>query len=350
MAGGSRPPTVRPLSSLDAARNAWTTLAAGSENVFSTWEWGEIWWRHFGRGRELHLAQVDDGDGAPLALLPLCSERHAGLALTRFIGHGVGDQLGPVCAPANAVVALGALQKQRGGLLLAERLPELVAAQLPQAISLRLEPSPVVAIDPAEGWDGYLATRSSHFRGQIRRRARLLAKPTGVKFRLAEDPERLPADMDTLIALHDLRWQTGSTAFAGARRAFHHEFAATALEHGWLRLWLAEADGKPVAANYGFRFAGAEYSYQVGRDPDWEHLRVGSGLLEHALRAAFEDGIGEYRLLRGDETYKQRYATVAHNVVTVALPRRRSQQLLATSAERLARSPKGRRLMRTAFA
>jgi len=47
----------------------------------------------------------------------------------------------------------------------------------------------------------------------------------------------------------------------------------------------------PVAAWYGFRFAGIESYYQSGRDPDWDRHAVGAGILEHSIREAFADGM-----------------------------------------------------------
>ena len=47
----------------------------------------------------------------------------------------------------------------------------------------------------------------------------------------------------------------------------------------------------PVAAWYGFRFAGIESYYQSGRDPEWDRHAVGAGILEHSIRQAFADGM-----------------------------------------------------------
>jgi hypothetical protein len=102
--------------------------------------------------------------------------------------------------------------------------------------------------DFATAREDYLRARSANFRQQVRRRARRLSGALGVRFRLTQDRDRLAADMDALIGLHAARWGSQSRAFNGLRKSFHHELAATALERGWLRLWLAEADGGPAAA------------------------------------------------------------------------------------------------------
>ena len=130
-----------------------------------------------------------------------------------------------------------------------------------------------------------------------------------------------------------------SSSFSGARESFHREFAAVALSQGWLRLWLAESNGVPVAAWYGFRFAGIESYYQSGRDPRWDRHAVGAGILEHSIREAFADGMHEYRLLRGDESYKRRYASSPQTVVTVALAGSARGRALVAGVEMLAVRP-----------
>ena len=115
--------------------------------------------------------------------------------------------------------------------------------------------------------------------------------------------------MDALFRLHGARWGGESSGvFAGDGAEFHREFAAVALERGWLRLWLAEIDDEPVAAWYGWRFAGSEWYYQAGRVDDYDRLSLGFVLLSHTVRAACEDGMAAYHFLAGDEGYKARFA------------------------------------------
>jgi CelD/BcsL family acetyltransferase involved in cellulose biosynthesis len=82
-----------------------------------------------------------------------------------------------------------------------------------------------------------------------------------------------------------------------------------------------EADGAPRAVWYGFRFGQMDWYYQSGRDPEWERQSVGFVLLTHTIRQAFDDGMLEYRLLRGGEEYKSRFASADPGLETLALPR-----------------------------
>jgi CelD/BcsL family acetyltransferase involved in cellulose biosynthesis len=141
-----------------------------------------------------------------------------------------------------------------------------------------------------------------------------------VTYRLSDGSRDLDRDLDTLFRLHAARWSTAPTNFL-ADAAFHRAFAPVAVEQGWLRLWFLDVDGEAVAALYGFRFAGTESYYQAGRSPGWNDYRVGFVLLAHAIRQAAEDGVREYRLLRGGEDYKLRFATADPGLETVALGR-----------------------------
>ena len=336
---------IESLGDARAFRTKWAQLATASANVFSTAEWTDIWWRHFGAGMALELASARTASGDTVAVLPLVRERRGPIAIVRFAGHGVADELGPVCAPADREAGTVALARVGGDVLIAERLRSDWPRVPLHGRVVHEDESPVISLAEHGTWDDYLAERSSNFRQQVRRRARKLERGLELRYRLSTNPARLDADFDALVALHRARWGDVSSALSGAREAFHREFAALALERGWLRLWIGEVRGVPVAAWYGFRFAGVESYYQSGRDPDWDRHAVGAGILEHSIREAFADGMREYRLLRGDESYKRRYATSAPSVLTVALGRSAGGRALVRGVELLATRPRGRRLV-----
>jgi CelD/BcsL family acetyltransferase involved in cellulose biosynthesis len=297
---------------LEAVREEWQTLGDRSGNLFATWEWAREWWPHFGQGTPFLAVKRDDA-GAPKALVPLELRRRGPLRVARFVGHGPADELGPIGEP-EALVELQA--ERRWDVLLAERVPPSASADKLGGRTLLRESSPVVEA-PDGGFEGFMAGRSRNFRSQVRRKEKKLLG-RGLTYRLSDDPERLEADMQTLAELHESRWGAeGSGGLRGRRGAFHLDFARAALGRGWLRLWLAEVDGRAVAAWYGFRFAGAEWYYQSGRDPGWDKDSVGLVLLAHTIREAFDDGLRSYRLLRGGESYKDRFATSDPGVETV---------------------------------
>jgi CelD/BcsL family acetyltransferase involved in cellulose biosynthesis len=100
-----------------------------------------------------------------------------------------------------------------------------------------------------------------------------------------------------------------------------------------------------VAVWYGFRFAGDEYYYQSGWDPAYAQFGIGIAILEHSIREAFVDGVAEYRLLRGDEAYKRRYASTDAKVQTIAVPHDLISHGVVGVASALLRTRAGRRLL-----
>jgi peptidoglycan/xylan/chitin deacetylase (PgdA/CDA1 family)/CelD/BcsL family acetyltransferase involved in cellulose biosynthesis len=311
------------LCGLDDLATEWTALAAAAGNPFGTWEWASCWWRHHGGDRRPLVAAGRAADGRLVAVLPLYLWATRPLRILRFIGHGAGDQLGPVHAPADrdaaARLARQALARLGWDVFVGEQLPaRALWSDLLSSRVIRREGSPVLAA-PAGGWAEYLAGRSPNFRQQLGRRERNLARRHQVELRLVQEPGRLPAAMDELFRLHRLRWGDGSAFLP--REAFHREFAAVALERGWLRLWLLELDGRPAAAWYGFRFGGVEHYYQSGRDPAFDDLSAAFVLLAHTIRAAFDDGAVEYRFGRGQDPYKYRFTDQDPGLETVAATR-----------------------------
>jgi CelD/BcsL family acetyltransferase involved in cellulose biosynthesis len=307
--------------SFDHVRDEWDALATTTRNLFATPLWLETWWRHFGRDGTLRLVSARS-DGEIVAFLPLFEWRRRPIRVLRFLGGGAGDELGPVAGDrARLGDAVEAACRRLGAqLLVGEHLPKALAAEaFPRGRVLTREGSPIVRT-LGRSWEEYLAGRSANLRQQVRRRERRLARDEALTFRLATEPERLEADLDLLFALHAERWGDRDTGYA-RREAFHRELAREAARRGLLRLWFLELRGEPVAAWHGYRFAGVESYFQAGRRLDRDDDSVGFVLLAHTIRAAFEDGVDEYRFLRGAEPFKYRFAEEDPGLVTVACGR-----------------------------
>jgi CelD/BcsL family acetyltransferase involved in cellulose biosynthesis len=315
------------LEALDLSEESseWAALAAAVGNVFGTPEWLSTWWHHYGRGRTSLATACRGADGTLVAVLPLYLLRRRPLRVARFLGHGPGDALGPICRSADradVAATLVRLLDERGvRLLLAENVPrdEGWSDRLGASV-VSGEASPVLTLEGAT-WDELLASWSKSLRYRIRSRERKLARDHEVRYRLADDPERFDRDFDRLMALHRARWPQGSNF--SANEPFHRAFAALAFTQGWCRLWLLEVDGEARAAWYGFRFAGVESYYQLGRDPAWDPYSIGFLVLTHSIREAVADGVREYRFLRGGEEFKYRFASHDPGLETIVLDRGR---------------------------
>ena len=129
--------------------------------------------------------------------------------------------------------------------------------------------------------------------------------------------------MAEFFALHAARWDElrGRLDDPRARRCRRstRDFAAAALERGWLRLSFLEVEGTAVAALYGWRIGGRYAYFQAGFDTAWADASVGLVLMAHTVREAIEEGADEYDLLLGDEDYKARFATDERRVESLVV-------------------------------
>jgi CelD/BcsL family acetyltransferase involved in cellulose biosynthesis len=322
--GSSSELSVDIVDTFELLREDWIRLATDSNNLFATWEWTSTWWRCFGREGTQRIASCRAPDGRLVAIIPLHRQVVHGLQILRFLGHGPGDELGPVCAPRDRARVAHSLRRFLGdelkdwNLFLGEKLPgsENWHALLGASV-LDRRATPIMR--PAGGgWEDFLASRSANFRQQVRRRERNVFRRHDAQYRLVTRSDRLQSELDILFRLHRRRWGRDLTGFTRYEE-FHRQFAELADDRGWLRLWFLEFGKQAVAAWYGFRFANVEYYYQAGRDPQAVQEAAGFVLLSHTMRAAIEDGVREYRLLEGDEAYKYRFATEDLGLQTVGL-------------------------------
>ena len=326
---------VTSIGGLDAVEDEWRVLAEGRGNVFITPEWFRSWHRQYGGGQAVLVAVVRHLDGSVRGVVPLVGDLRGVPRRIRFAGANLSDHLQPAAAPGDevevAAAAGRAVAETRSWSMIVLDNVE-AQATWPQAMATaagqkgrahRQAALPLIDLRAAGSWDAYLASRSRNFRSQIGRFKRRLESEHRVEFRCASDPARLPEELATFFRLHDARWATrGGSSSAGVRvRRFHSDFAARALERGWLRLWFLDLDDEPVAAWYGWSLGGRYSYYLAGFDPRWSDQRVGLVLLAHTVRSAFEEGAVEYDMLLGDEAYKDRFASSRRQVETVLAAR-----------------------------
>lgn len=341
------PATVELVPALDSLRDDWTRLAAAGGNVFATWEWNDLWWRHYGRGRKLRLAVLRRDDEVE-AIVPLFVWSARPLRILRLIGHGHGDRLGPICGEGDRETAVEALRLALGTEPYDLFVGDWVAGDRNWASVLggrvvRRTGYPILRC-PDDSWKELLAAQSQRFRKKLRQSRNRLERDHAVTYRYA-DSATLERDLDTLFRLHRARFQEHPCNFCGDHEAFQREFAALAMERGWLRLLLLEVDGQPVGSKYGFFFQNAYFAYQSGRHPAWERESVGFLVEVESVRRILEEG-ADYRFLGGEEHHKYRYPTEDPRLETVVAPASRRGRVGAAAVDALWRRPVGKSVLR----
>ncbi|MGI8462507.1 MAG: GNAT family N-acetyltransferase [Solirubrobacterales bacterium] len=335
---------LRQLESIEAQ---WRALAERRGNAFLTPEGMRAWLSIYGDRAEPRVAVSRREDGGVRGILPLVTVRAGATSVLRFAGYNLGDSFHPAAedgedaeVAAECFAALAGLGARPAAVLdhvsVSGSWQRAAAdsAGLSRGRPQRGDVLPFIEL-AGQSWEDFMSGRSRNLRSQVGRKTRALERDFEVTYRLAEEAT-LSADIAALVRLHQRRWEGrgGSGALSERPSRFHAEFAASALARGWLRLWLLELDGEPVAAWYGWRLGDRYSYYQAGFDPRFEKQSVGLVLLAHTIRAAAEEGSAVYDLLRGGEAYKSRFATAERSVHTVALtmPGSLTRLLLETEA------------------
>jgi CelD/BcsL family acetyltransferase involved in cellulose biosynthesis len=334
---------------LEPLRDAWIRLAESGTNIFATWEWNELWWRHYGGGRDLRVGLVRRG-GDVEAIVPLFVWSGRPLRVLRLVGHGHGDRLGAICAgdePETAAPALrGALSAVPHDLFVGDWLTgDGDWAGALKGRVLRTTGYPVLPL-AGRSWEDVLAGTSARFRKSVRHSRNRLARRHTVRFR-AGDAATLDGDLETVFRLHRARFgRHQGCHFCREYEPFHREFAALALERGWLRLLLLELDGRAVAAEYGFLFRDVYFAYQGGRDPAWDRDSVGFVLELETIRRTVAEGAAEFRFLGGEEPYKYRFPTEDPRLATVLAAATAKGRLASAALAAAWRLPGGEAVLR----
>ena len=267
------PLEVQEARSLAELRDDWTRLADLDGDVFKTWEWARAW--EDAHGSDGRLLLTFGRPGEPLAgIARLERIGPTSMRLVGFEGQGAADQAGPVCAPDDRAAVAVALRRaiatghgQPRALLARGLMREEGWAELLDGVVLKGQPSPVLDI-AGQDWAAWLAAKSSNFRQQVQRRERKLVRDHGLTYRLVTTAAELNAALDEFVAFHDTRWQGASNFLSSEGRVLHPAFARAARERGWLRLWVAELDGRAAAYWLGYRFGGDYWFFQLARDTE----------------------------------------------------------------------------------
>lgn len=163
-----------------------------------------------------------------------------------------------------------------------------------------ISPWEPLALDPAE----YHAARSRGFRSRSRRALRRLER-IGVEFRRTPSGE-VPAALDAFEELHAVRPdRLPLLRYRDELRRFMLAGAAA----GEVRIHEAVRDGRRLAVLICFSTGNRLATYQLARSLDHELRDVGTVLRVVAFDEACLEGLTEVDLLRGNQPYKQSFAT-----------------------------------------
>ncbi len=328
-------------SGLTALAPHWDALLerCAVRTPFMTWDWVSLWWAEHHKGARLCVAVVEDArGGAPLAIAPLMIGRQPGgprkaLRHLTFIGC-IGDDasqgmdfLVPRGSEATLtpmlcrvfrdqvlhwdVIDLPCIHEESPNLpLLRTALGRFVSS------GERNASEKSYLMDLPTTWEEQMQTWKSKTRVSFRTKwCKLLDENAG---RALSGGRELSFDaaFEELWRLHAARFEGRHSDFLNpAMKRLQQEIIRRWAPAGRVAIPLLEADGKIIAAHYGFCMFGKYWSYQTGFDPAYAHLSAGRLSLGWTARRAIELGLREMDHMPGDARYKQEWSTRTRTVV-----------------------------------
>ena len=347
LAPESKPCRLEVLHSFEEAeeiREQWNDLAARVDaDLFASFDWCAVWWRHFSRNRSLRICTFWVGDKLT-ALLPLFRETIGWgplrLKVIRMVGS---DHAGTRCWPLfetrwlRQALALIFSELDREGPWDLFHMGDLPGyfPEMETLIAALRDTSPghvrasrnyyPQAVFPIPGdFETYLKGLSGNERNNIRKNERRLSKTQALRGSLATE-EECEAYLDEFFLWHDVYWngqnELGFFSLWPGAREFHCDFARTPDRDSQSVFLRVYADHSPVGTVYAYRFRHRLHLFQAVRAPGDEWESYGPGRLIHceAFRWCMEQGVDVVDGMSGFYEYKRRLGAEFPGLTTLSV-------------------------------
>ncbi|WP_055585082.1 GNAT family N-acetyltransferase [Peterkaempfera griseoplana] len=351
--GSAQPRLYRSPALPAGVEEGWRSLVAADPDGswFMTPDWVLAWWETLGAGLAPGAAEIavwQGPGGAVEAVVPLLRTRlrlhpraPVSVPCVTLLGSGPGaaDHCGlPALPGRRADVREWLARRSRGASLWLPNVDPAQTGPLPAGLRT-VERFRCPRADLSAGVD---ALGSRQFRAAVRRYGRKLAAAR-VDFRWVPPGEAGPELLDEVMRLHLLRRAAlgRPTTFDAARRPLHHRLLERAAAGRGPALLIASSGGQVVGGLYGFLWGDTFSYYQIGWDPAWAPLRLGTAVIAEAMRACAERGVRTFDFLRGTEGYKYRFGAVDRDDLGLLLPRGTGGALLVLRQRARARRAAG---------
>ncbi|NCC22347.1 MAG: GNAT family N-acetyltransferase [Alphaproteobacteria bacterium] len=319
---------------------AWRALERdGFCTAFQTYDWVDCWYQAMtGSDVEPVVVLVQDQNGEPLWILPLCLRRCGKTRIIAFADMGLADYAAPVMArstPSDAASIRAIFREILRALptsdlihfeKLADRVGEMsnpllhLPGRVPFPVSshgIRLRgPWPELAEEIVQ----------RRLFSTIRRQRNRLGKVGEITVEPVTAPGDMKPLLERLIEMRDARFTgMGIPAMPPAWRKFYYDLAQRQGPSLDQSIYTLRVSGELIAACYGFargnHYYGILPSFEMGK---WEKFRPGMQLFYFMLTdfADRTDGKGYFDFTIGDEVYKSRMGCEAHPLYEWAMPRR----------------------------
>lgn len=318
------------LEQFEGIRDVWNRLleASPAANVFLSWEWLYAWWKVYGAGKELYVLVARDGDEV-VGLAPFFRSRRSvpPLKTLQFMAsepEDLGsDYLDLILHPQNPAETLAALldyleHNDDWDAIRLSEIPEasFTVEHLQQlwgdkyaCLSRISQTCPYVKLP--QTWDDFLYSIGARTRKNIRQAMRRFERD-GFRIEHIAGVDHLAEAMEHIIRLNEARARNKDipSPFADTRFCeFHRRVAAELGRNGYAGIYLMRQNGDIIAGKYLYSFGRRRFGYMTAIDDRFARLSPGVGLLARCIEDAIAQGMEEFDLLRGRESWKYHWTT-----------------------------------------
>jgi CelD/BcsL family acetyltransferase involved in cellulose biosynthesis len=327
----------------------WDALIARIEgSLYMTFSWCQVWWRHYGAGRELRLMTVR-ANGELVGVLPFFIDRlRLALGWAR-VAKVVGSDstLTIVDLPVSLGVAPEAFSLAIDRLLVVDRVDMAhvgpCSAATGRLDALRKSAAEIgndaemvrdrqsgshMVFEMPEGFDAYLRGLSKNHRSNYRRNLNKLNRTFKFDVDVVRDVATLEREFETFVQMHQAQWNAagklGHFDDWPMSREFSRDLVRALARADHVRLIRLLADDEVVAYYWCLCMDGTYYWRLPARvtGAEWNRFALGRVGLMKMMEAAAAEGATAIEAGTGRYDYKDQLNASTLPLYSIALCRR----------------------------
>ncbi|MBI5446640.1 MAG: GNAT family N-acetyltransferase [Deltaproteobacteria bacterium] len=307
---------IQVLTSLDelrTLRDAWEGLCEAlreSVTPFSSYDWYEVWWKHYSAGETLHTLAGWEGErlvGVAPLMLRRATMHGLPLRVVCFIENNQSFLNDFIVAPGANRAFLEAsfdfLCREASSLAwdavvlnkLSTRSPNYSAllAVLDASGWKWREEQTIDArhIVPLGTWEEFFAGRSTKARKTLRNIQNTMRKAGVVSVRRIQTWKEFEGAWHEIRGVARGSWteELGDSMASAANEPFFLELAQRAAQKGWLSAWTLTLDGRTIAVEFHLRAYCKEFAMRGHYLPEYAKLSPGTFLEMEILREIYDE-------------------------------------------------------------
>jgi CelD/BcsL family acetyltransferase involved in cellulose biosynthesis len=316
-----------------ALASDWTALVTHlGGSLYTTFTWCDIWWRHYGKGRELRLFAVREDDEL-VGILPFFIERlHTPVGRAR-VAKLVGTDSTVALAepPVQPELASQAFALAMRQLLEVDSVDMVFVGPCPesgihvgaarQAAADVLDVAEIVSdreaglhtvFEMPDGFDGYMRGLSKNARHGYRRNVNKLNKTFRFEIDVLRDGPELEREFEAFVDMHQAQWNAndklGHFGDWPGSRAFSRDLVMAMAATDQVRLIRLLADDEVVCYHWCLNVNGTYHWRLLGRlnGAQWDQFGLGRVSQLKMMEIAAGEGATVIEAGTGRYEYKER--------------------------------------------